>query len=136
MLLNYVWPDDQRRLDSTPPSGTVIINSDKYPYTKTEDVSLSITVTDDISTPEQCFIAIINDVTYETLVKDSEEQIAQYEAALAAGEEVNIEDVYKFDWQPFVANKAWTLQNVEGIRTVYVYFKDGMGNISNIRVEF
>lgn len=35
-------------------------------------------------------------------------------------------------WEPFSTSKAWALTENNGLKTVYVKYKDGMGNISDI----
>ncbi len=126
ILFNYNWADDKRTLDSNAPKGTVEIVSDKYPFTKVEQIRLRITVTDDISRPENCKIAILNDADLKDFTP---EQIAAYRQI--DSESTGEESVFKiFDWQSYVANKDWTLTNGEGIKKVYVYFMDEVGNIS------
>ena len=128
ILYNYVWPEDNRRLDYIAPTGTVEIVSGTYPFTKTEQIRLKITVTDDISTPNQCMIAILNDADLKDFTP---EQIAAYRIVDSEAESGQTESVFTiFDWKPYVENKDWTLTNGEGLKTVYVYFKDEMGNIS------
>ncbi|MGF1532763.1 MAG: hypothetical protein ACFCUI_03615 [Bernardetiaceae bacterium] len=36
------------------------------------------------------------------------------------------------EWEPYQTNKEWTLVGQDGIKTVYVQFRDQVGNISNI----
>ena len=135
LLFNYVWPEDKRRLDNIAPRGTVEIVAAKYPFTKTETISLNITVTDDISRPENCLIAILNDAdlkdfTPEQIQNYREIDRAAIDAAIASGSP-QPESVFTiFTWQNYVANKTWTLTPGEGAKTVYVYFMDEMGNIS------
>jgi len=35
-------------------------------------------------------------------------------------------------WEPYVTSKAWTLSADEGVKTVYVQYKDAAGNISAV----
>ena len=135
LLYEYVWLDDNRTLDYTAPRGTVEIVAGKYPFTKTESIRLNITVTDDISSPENCLISILNDAD----LKDyTPEQIQNYRIADRAAIDEAIANVSVqpdslftiCTWENFAANKNWTLTPGEGVKTVYVYFMDEMGNIS------
>ena len=111
-LVNYSWPDDKRLVDVEAPKGTVEIIVDKDPFTKVREVTLEISVKDNISKAENCKMAIINEVDY-------------YE---------NI-DLDTLNWQNFAESVAWTLTENDGIKTVYVFFKDEFGNVQKINKE-
>ncbi len=163
ILRDYDWTGSNRMLDVTPPKGTVEIVSPKYPYTDTSNVVLHIDVEDDISNKANIKIAILNDVMYtkETTgtLDNYRNAIAEYEERIAnpaTSEEekeslrqtINtllekIRDIQvgkmpkdNLNWEPFVENKNWQLTVEDGIKIVYVYFMDEMGNISNFIQEF
>ncbi len=119
LLLDYDWPADNRIIDTNAPKGTVQIVKDTYPFTNTEEVQLQITLEDDISDPSNCYIAILNDTAYKEFTP---EEIAN---AASANESLEV-----FNWEPYVENKTWTLTAGDEVKTVYVYFRDEMGNIS------
>lgn len=127
ILLNYAWEPNSRSLDLTAPVGTVKIITPKYPFTNTESVSLQITLTDDNSAPEQCEVAILNDSS----IRDYKpEEIMKY-INWYSTTDTEIEGILNsFEWQNYEADKTWTLLAGEGTKTVYVYFRDAMGNIS------
>ena len=114
MLVNYDWVGDNRNLDIEAPKGRVEIVTGKYPFTNTQDVALKITLSDNYSETVNCEIAIVNEDIY-----------ARYE-----NEEITIEQL---PWQTYLENTEWTLTANDGIKTVYVLFKDEIGNISNVR---
>jgi hypothetical protein len=121
-LKNFAWADNSRRVDTEPPRGKVEIIAPKYPYTNTKDIHLKITLDAGVNS-DDVEIAILNDKTYT--IPTQEELDENGDTSL---------DI--FNWQPYTSeNKEWTLKDVEGARTVYVYFKDGAGNISNVLVD-
>ncbi len=83
-------------LDTTPPTGTVIINSGATYTTKTA-VTLGLGATDPSGVTGVC---ISN---------------TPFTAACTT-------------WQTFAATKPWTLAPVDGLKTVYVQYKDSKGN--------
>ena len=96
-------------MDIEAPRGTVEIVTDKYPFTNSRSVKLVITVTDDYSAPEKCQMAIINEDVYSDVLIPEE-----------------------LTWQAYTSNIDWTLTEHDGIKTVWVFFKDEFGNISRI----
>ena len=106
VLVNYDWASDNRILDVEGPKGKVEIVTEKYPFTKTQDVLLKITVTDNYSSSENCQMAIINEEQYEMGVTYDE-----------------------LKWQPYVEEVTWELTPGDAAKTVYVYFKDEAGNV-------
>ncbi len=164
ILNNYDWDGSNRILDVEPPKGTVEIVSDTYPYTNTRNVVLHIDVEDDITVDKSKIqIAILNDVMYakETTgtLDNYRNAIAEYEERLAnpatteeekenlratiASLREKIQDIEigkmpkdMLNWEPFVENKDWQLTVEDGVKIVYVYFMDEMGNISNFTQEF
>ena len=135
ILLNYPWSSDYRKIDKTAPTGTVKIVTPKYPFTKTESISLQITVTDDISRPEDCYIAILNDTAVRALTPEELEKYREIDniaiaEAIANGSETPESQWNAFHWTKYKSTADWTLSNGEGIKKVYVYFMDEMGNIS------
>ncbi len=122
VLVNYLWNNSNRQIDIEAPKGYVEIIAPNYPYTNTKEVQLRITVDGD-PVADEIQIAILNDKTYTIPTQEELDNIG-------GDESLNI-----FNWEPYVQNKAWTLRDVEGVRTVYVYFKDKMGNISNVSVD-
>jgi len=105
-LVAYDWLSDNRIVDVDAPKGTVEIVTEKYPFTKTQDVELKLTVTDNYSISEKCEMAIVNEDQYE------------------AG--VTYEDLL---WIPFRTEITWELTPQDDAKTVYVYFKDEAGNV-------
>jgi hypothetical protein len=39
---------------------------------------------------------------------------------------------YWLDWEPYAPTKAWSLLNIDGVRSVYVQFKDNTGFLSDV----
>ena len=128
VLVKYNWAENNRKIDVEAPKGYVEIVADRYPYTKTENVKLKITATDDVSPASEIKIAILNDKMY---TPPTQEEI----------EATGLEDLFDpdnltvFNWEPYVENKDWVLNDVEGVKTVYVYFRDEMNNISNVSLD-
>lgn len=85
---------DEIILDSTPPSGSVIINNGDAFSTQTE-VTLNITATDQIP---------VVDMRFHT------------------------DETEWTEWEPFATERAWILSGVDGPKTVYVTFRDMLGN--------
>ena len=106
VLVSYEWLEDNRIVDVEAPKGTVKIEMEKDPFTNTQTVNLTLTVTDNYSTPENCEMAIINEDEYEI------------------GK--SIEDL---KWQPFEESIEWELTAEDGAKVVYAYFKDEVGNV-------
>ena len=113
VLLAYDWDADNRIVDVDGPEGTIEIITDKYPFTNVTSVELSISLTDNTSLAEACEIAIINEDTYKSFMSNSNRS---YENDLP--------------WQDYIDNTTWSLTSKDGIKTVYVFFKDEYGNIS------
>jgi hypothetical protein len=44
----------------------------------------------------------------------------------------NSKDFADSTWEPYAVNKAWSLKDGAGLKTVYVKFKDSCGNISGM----
>ena len=163
ILKNYDWEGSNRELDITPPKGTVEIVIPEPPYTNTRNVTLHIDVEDEVSDKSNIKIAIINDVMY---TKETTGTLSNYRAAIAEYEErianpdTTSEEIESLqatidslkekisaieigmmpkdmlNWEPFVENKEWQLTVEDGVKIVYVYFMDEMGNISNFIQEF
>ncbi len=108
VLRAYVWDSDCRLVDVDAPKGTVTIQADKYPFTKEQQVTLQITVTDNYSLAENCQIAILNEDSYNDGVTLDE-----------------------LGWQPYQEEILWNLSANDGGKTVYVFFQDEFGNVSN-----
>ena len=163
ILKDYDWTGNNRTLDVTPPKGTVEIVSPTYPYTNTRNVVLHIDVEDEVTDKSNIKIAILNDTMYvkETTgtLSNYRNAIAEYQARIdnpstteeeraslretieALTEKIRDIEIGKMPkdmlkWEPFVADKDWQLTAEDGIKTVYVYFMDEMGNISNFIQEF
>ena len=91
----------------------VEIITDKYPFTKTKDVEVEISLTDNYSDATKCEIAIINEDVYQQLE----------EGAITYNE---------LPWQAYIENTTWSLTEEEGAKTVWVFFKDEIGNFSKM----
>ena len=166
VLLNFAWVENKRLIDVTPPKGYVEIISPTYPYTNTQNVRLHIDVEDAVSSKNNIKIAILNDetytvesnktiITYQNAINEYRARIAELGTSAADLEikaqlEANIveltEKIHAIEtgqmpadtltWEDFVEEKDWVLTSEDGVKIVYVYFKDEMGNISNFIQEF
>ncbi|MFH1150408.1 MAG: hypothetical protein V1748_08030 [Actinomycetota bacterium] len=88
-----------------PPNGTVLINGGAS-VTGTPEVTLDLTV---------------NDAFYDE---------SMLEMAIS-----NYSDLHDATWQPFSSTSAWSLLDGTGNRTVYVRFRDPLGNTSTNRTD-
>ena len=79
--------------DTTPPTGSVIINNNAA-YTNSTSVTLTLTATDASGVSQMC---ISNENTCSS-------------------------------WETYTTSKSWSLTTGDGTKTVYVWFKDGVGN--------
>ncbi|MBI5233073.1 MAG: hypothetical protein HY880_01825, partial [Deltaproteobacteria bacterium] len=87
-------------LDSTPPTGTIIINSDAANTTSVY-VALTLTCADTTSgCTEMRFSNSADDSSWSS-------------------------------WETYATDKVWTLSSGDGVKTVYVQFKDLAGNASS-----
>ena len=166
VLLNFAWDANRRAIDITPPKGFVEIVSPTYPYTNTRNVVLHIDVEDEVSSKNDIKIAILNDNMYEAETSRSLETYRQaletaratlatlgntpedLERKAALEQQIDeltqkIHDIEMGEmpsdalvWENFVEDKDWVLSVDDGVKAVYVYFKDEMGNISNFEQEF
>jgi hypothetical protein len=141
VLYTYNWEGDNRAIDTKAPRGTVKIVAENYPFTKTEAIQLKITVEDDKTPARDCFYAVLNDSEVRGFKQEEIDSYRDFDRqqiidAIEAGEELP-ESVFKlFDWKKFNQETElttdWTLSNGEGVKTVYVYFMDQAGNISQV----
>ena len=90
---------DGINLDTTGPTGTIIINSGA-PYTNTLDVTLGLTASDGANGIGVAHMRFSSDGTTWD------------------------------EWEDFSASKPWTLAAGDGEKTVYVQFRDALGNTS------
>ncbi len=88
----------QKITDTTPPTGSVYINTTAAPNnTNNPSVTLHISASDDYSGVSQMCVSDTNTTTCTA-------------------------------WEAFAVSKAWTLPSGDGTKTVYVWFKDALGN--------
>jgi len=113
ILAEYDWNADNRAVDIEAPKGIVEIITDKYPFTNTKDLEVEISLTDNYSDATKCEIAIINEDVYQQLE----------EGAITYNE---------LPWQAYIENTTWSLTEEEGAKTVWVFFKDEIGNFSKM----
>lgn len=93
---------DTITLNTTNPTGSIIIQSDTS-YTNTEEINLILSVDDDTTPDEGMQMRISNN-----------------------------SDLSGSSYENFSANKSWTLTADEGVKTVYVRFRDAAANESSI----
>ncbi|RJQ56029.1 MAG: hypothetical protein C4521_01550, partial [Actinobacteria bacterium] len=89
---------DEIVLDTTPPSGSILINSGEA-RTSTTSVMLTLAADDPLSGV--------------SLMRVSDDGVFDTE-----------------DWEPFAAQRSFTLTEGEGTKTVWVSYMDGVGNVS------
>jgi subtilisin family serine protease len=93
---------DSITVDTTPPTGSIYINNNAA-STKTRNVTLNISATDNLSGVE--LMRIANDA---------------YSLSSSL-------------WEPYISTKQWTLASGKsGYKWVYIQFKDRAGNISGV----
>ncbi|MBO5142988.1 MAG: leucine-rich repeat protein [Clostridia bacterium] len=109
VLVNYVWLEDNRIVDVEAPKGTIEIITPKDPFTKTQSVKLKITATDNYSKSENIMMAILNENEFSENI-----------------------DYNSLNWESYKQNVDWTLTEKDAIKTVYVLFKDEIGNVSRV----
>ena len=110
-LMAYDWLTDNRLVDLDAPKGTVTIS--QYPFTSSHSLDITIAVVDNYSNEDKCKMAIVLGENYS--------------------ESLNVESL---TWQDYSSTSQIKLQNItEGIKTVWVFFKDEVGNISRIKKE-
>lgn len=92
-------------INTTAPTGSVSINSGAG-YTGTRAVTLTISATDDVDSASSLTMKVSN---------SSDLSDASYEA--------------------YATSKSWTLTTTDGTKTVYIKFKDSVGNESGIHSD-
>lgn len=109
-------------LDTIPPAGSVTINGGQ-PYTNDPSVSLSVTYTDNVNSPPVLAMSdptpSLLSVTYtDNFISTSQMQVS------------NTSSFAKAQWQPLGNVSSWEVVGADGVKTVYVRFRDQAGNIS------
>ena len=98
-------------IDCIAPSGTISIvgklEKNGYKYTNDKTLTINLTTTDDISSTSKIRMALINENDFSLSNSNSEIQ-----------------------WMNFSATKTWTPSSGDGLKTIYVIFKDEAGNQS------
>ena len=99
------------RIDKTAPTGNISIRylyeKDGYKYTNNNNVTMDITAEDNMSELENLKIALINEDTYANIGAD-----------------------YTITWLDCEEVKSWDTSAGDGLKKVYVIFKDEAGNQS------
>jgi hypothetical protein len=93
--------NDKITLDSTAPQGSIIITTDAMVY-YTHMVTLSLSASDQISAAGDLQMQVSNDAAFSGAA-----------------------------WQPYATSLPWSLQPGGGTHTVYVRYRDGVGNVSS-----
>ncbi len=115
VMNNYDWSADNRVLvvpDTIAPTGTISLGStyyeaNGYKYVKSNEVTINLTASDDISEQSNIKVALINEKDYSRTNSNS-----------------------GIKWLSFSPSIQWTASSGKGLKRVYVIFKDEAGNQS------
>ncbi len=114
---DYDWSADNRAVtivvpDTIAPTGTISLGStyyeaNGYKYVKSNEVTINLTASDDISEQSNIKVALINEKDYSRTNSNS-----------------------SINWLSFSPSIQWTASSGKGLKRVYVIFKDEAGNQS------
>ncbi len=112
---NYDWSADNRVLvvpDTIAPTGTISLGStyyeaNGYKYVKSNEITINLTASDNVSEQSNIKVALINEKDYSRTNSNS-----------------------SINWLNFSPSIQWTASSGAGLKRVYVIFKDEAGNQS------
>lgn len=99
------------KIDKTAPKGSISIDGiyeeDGKKFTNKNGVTINVEATDNISDSSKIKVAFINEVDFDLSKPNA-----------------------NINWLDYETTKSWNISNIDGLKTVYVLFKDEAGNQS------
>ena len=95
------------KLDFTAPTGTIVVDKIYGPYVNSNTVTANLTVVEDLAKESEIYVAIFNENEFSLDIPNN-----------------------TIEWMPYEAKKTWEASPGDGIKRVYVIYKDAAGNQS------